>query len=74
MNTISRTLVIVGVIISTLGLVFSLQSKSVLGPSSSFMYDSSEWTVNGAIIIAIGLVMVTVGGLILLSTNRKIRA
>ena len=70
MNTIGKTLIIVGIILTILGVVFSLQSKSVIGPSSSFMYDNPEWTVNGSIIIDAGLIMVGVG-LIVIFIKRK---
>lgn len=67
-------MIIVGTIIFTLRVVFSLQSKSVIGPSSSFMYDNPEWAVNGSIIIASGLIVVAVGGVIILFTKRKSKA
>jgi uncharacterized membrane protein len=70
MNTIGKTLIIVGIILTILGVVFSLQSKSVIGPSSSIMYDNPEWTVNGSIIIDAGLIMVGVG-LIVVFIKRK---
>jgi hypothetical protein len=43
------------------GVVFILQSKSVLGPTSSFMYSNSEWTINGYIIIATGIIISALG-------------
>lgn len=74
MNSIGKTLIIVGTIIFTLGVIFSLQSRSVIGPSASFMYDNPEWAVNGSIIIASGLIVVAVGGVIILFTKRKSKA
>ena len=74
MNSIGKSLIIVGTIIFTLGVIFSLQSKSVIGPSSSFMYDNPEWAVNGSIIIASGIIVVTVGGVIILFSKRKRKA
>ena len=71
MNAIGKTLIIVGIIMITSGVVFSLQSKSVIGPSSSFMYDNPEWAVNGSIIIEVGLIVVVVGGLIVVFIKRK---
>lgn len=71
MNAIGKTLIIVGIIMITSGVVFSLQSKSVIGPSSSFMYDNPEWAVNGSIIIEVGLIVVVIGGLIVVFIKRK---
>ena len=55
---VTKALIIIGLIIIILGVIFLLQSKSSLGPSTSFMYSNPEWTANGYIIIAVG-VMVT---------------
>jgi len=61
MNAIGKTLIIVGIVMIILGVVFSLQSKSVIGPSSSFMYDNPEWAINGSIIIDAGLIVMGIG-------------
>jgi hypothetical protein len=58
---VTKTLIIIGLVIMILGVVFLLQSKSSLGPSSSFMYSNPEWTVIGYIIIAMGVVVTGVG-------------
>jgi uncharacterized membrane protein YidH (DUF202 family) len=54
---VTRALIIIGLVIIILGVIFLLQSKSSLGPSTSFMYSNPEWTVNGYIIIAVGVVV-----------------
>lgn len=72
MKRIGRILIIVGIIVVILGVIFSLQSKSVVGPSSSFMYDNPEWTVNGSIIIAVGVIIAAIGSFFhLFSTKGK---
>jgi hypothetical protein len=43
------------------GIIFTLQSNSIVGPSSSFMYQNPEWTINGYIIIAIGTIIIIFG-------------
>ena len=58
---VTKALIISGLVIIILGIIFLLQSRSTLGPSSSFMYSNPEWTVNGYIIIAIGLIVIGVG-------------
>ena len=57
----TKVLIIIGLVIIILGVIFLLQSKSSLGPSTSFMYSNPEWTVNGYIIIAIGFSVIGVG-------------
>jgi uncharacterized membrane protein len=52
---------IVGIILVAAGILFTMQSNSVVGPSTSFMYDNPEWTNNGFIIIIIGVFLVLIG-------------
>lgn len=66
MMRIGRPMIIVGSIMVIAGIIFSLQSKSVLGPSSSFMYANPQWTMNGSVIIAIGIIISAIGGFLLL--------
>ena len=56
-----KYIIIIGLILIIAGIVFTLQSKSIVGPSSSFMYQNPEWTVNGFVIIAIGTIMSVFG-------------
>jgi hypothetical protein len=53
--------IIVGMILVAAGILFTMQSNSVMGPSTSFMYDNPEWTNNGFIIIIIGIFLVLIG-------------
>lgn len=71
MKSTGLTIIVAGIIILIMGVIFSLQSKSVVGPTSSFMYDNPEWTVNGSIIIGIGIVIALVGGLLQFRTMRR---
>lgn len=57
----SNASIIIGLIMVILGIVFLLQSKSVVGPSASFMYSNPVWTVNGSIITGTGLIVVAIG-------------
>jgi hypothetical protein len=43
------------------GILFVAQSKSEIGPQSSFMYSNPQWTVNGFAICIIGLVALVCG-------------
>ena len=58
---LSRTLIVVGFILIIAGLVFTAQSKSIVGPQSSFMYSNPEWTVNGFLISGVGLAILASG-------------
>jgi uncharacterized membrane protein len=61
LKLVTKALIIIGLLIVMLGVIFLLQSKSSLGPSTSFMYSNPEWTVNGYIIIATGVIVIGVG-------------
>jgi len=58
---VTKVLIIIGLVIVSMGVIFLLQSKTSLGPSTSFMYSNPEWTVNGYIIIAMGVIVIGVG-------------
>ena len=58
---VKKTLVVVGAILVMLGILFVAQSKSVVGPQSSFMYSNPQWIVNGFAICIIGLVVLVCG-------------
>jgi divalent metal cation (Fe/Co/Zn/Cd) transporter len=65
------SLIIAGIIMILAGVIFTLQSNSAIGPSSSFMYNNPEWTNNGLIIIIIGAILVIVGLTILQIKKRN---
>lgn len=59
-------IIIIGLIILFLGFVFYFQSQSIVGPVESFMYSNPDWSINGFIIISIGLSLVLIGFFILI--------
>jgi heme/copper-type cytochrome/quinol oxidase subunit 2 len=61
LKLVTTALIIIGLVIVMLGVIFLLQSRSSLGPSTSFMYSNPEWTVNGYIIIATGVIVIGLG-------------
>ncbi|MEM2760841.1 MAG: hypothetical protein QXU32_12035 [Nitrososphaerales archaeon] len=67
---LSRSLIIAGAVIIGLGILFTAQSQSVLGPESSFMYRNPEWMINGTIIAGIGIAVVISG--IIVGMKRKL--
>ena len=60
-DSLGKALSIIGVLTLVSGMIFLLQSKSVVGPSSSFMYRNPEWTENGYIIIVMGVIVFAIG-------------
>ncbi len=68
---VTKALIIIGLVIIILGILFLLQSKSSLGPSSSFMYSNPEWTVNGYIIIAVGAIVTGVSVITRLYSKKR---
>jgi uncharacterized membrane protein YidH (DUF202 family) len=60
-DSLGKSLSIIGVLTLVSGMIFLLQSKSVVGPSSSFMYRNPEWTENGYIIIVMGVIVFAIG-------------
>ena len=60
-DIIVKTLIVVGCILVISGIVFVAQSKSKIGPQSSFMYSNPQWTVNGFVISVTGLIVLICG-------------
>lgn len=54
-------LMVLGIIITILGLIFTAQSQSLVGPSSSFMYNNPDWLTYGLIIAALGIIIIIIG-------------
>jgi hypothetical protein len=58
---LSKILIVIGVLSITAGLVSIAQTKSLVGPQSSFMYGNPEWTINGFVILGMGLAVLFSG-------------
>ncbi|TVP41112.1 hypothetical protein [Candidatus Nitrosocosmicus arcticus] len=63
-----RWLITAGFILIIMGIIFQLQSISMIGPSSSFMYANPDWTFNGLVVIGVGVIVIVIG---LYVTTRK---
>ncbi len=61
MMKIGNSIIIVGIIITILGIVFHLQGQSVVGPESSFMYSNPEWVTYGLQISILGAIVTVIG-------------
>jgi hypothetical protein len=60
-SSLANILSLIGALTMVLGTIFLLQSKSVIGPATSFMYRNPEWTVNGYASIIIGILLFGIG-------------
>jgi hypothetical protein len=58
---IGKILFVIGALCTVAGLIFTAQSKSLVGPQSSFMYSKPEWTANGFVILGVGLAILFSG-------------
>ena len=64
MMKIGNWIIVLGSIITILGVIFHLQGQSIVGPESSFMYSNPEWITYGFQIAIVGIVMTIVGGIL----------
>lgn len=53
-------LIIVGAIIVILGLIFTAQSQSIIGPNTSFMYNNPDWLTYGLVITSLGIIVIII--------------
>jgi hypothetical protein len=60
-----KSISIIGIIIGISGLIFHLQGQSIVGPESSFMYANPEWVSYGLQIMIVGIVILSIGFVIL---------
>lgn len=63
-------IVIVGGIITILGVIFHFQGQSVIGPESSFMYSNPDWITYGLQIMFVGI-GITISGIIIQVIRRN---
>jgi len=64
---------IIGAMLILAGLIFTAQSKSLLGPSSSFMYSNPSWTINSSVFIIAGIIVLILGIIFRISFRHKLR-
>ncbi|MEC7710898.1 MAG: hypothetical protein VX587_01115 [Thermoproteota archaeon] len=57
----SLPIVIIGIILVIFGIIFNFQGQGMVGPESSFMYQSQEWIDYGIIISMIGVILILIG-------------
>ena len=57
----SSPIVITGIILVIFGIIFSFQGHGVVGPETSFMYESQDWIDYGIWISMMGVIWVFIG-------------
>ena len=57
----SSPIVIAGIILVIFGIIFSFQGHGVVGPETSFMYESQDWIDYGIWISMMGVIWVLIG-------------
>ena len=57
----SLSIIIIGVILVIFGIIFNFQGQGMVGPESSFMYESEELIDNGIIISMIEVILILIG-------------
>ena len=64
---------IIGAMLVLTGLIFTAQSKSLLGPTSSFMYSNPSWTINGSMFIIAGIIVLILDIIFRISFRHKLK-
>ena len=57
----SVAIVIPGIILVVFGIIFNIQGQGIVGPESSFMYQSEDWIDYGIVISMIGVILILIG-------------
>jgi hypothetical protein len=56
-------LVLPGILVALAGLTFTLQGLGMVGPPSSFMFQSGVWVEDGLVVFILGILLIVVGAL-----------
>jgi len=62
---VGKAVATTGITMLIFGIIFHLQGQSVIGPDTSFMYSNPEWVTYGAKIAVIGIILITIGIIII---------
>ena len=57
----SSPIVVTGIILVIFGINFNFQGQGMIGPETSFMYQSDDWIDYGIVISMIGVIMILIG-------------
>ena len=54
-------LAVPGILLALAGLTFTLQGLGMVGPASSFMFQSTAWVEQGLVVLALGVLLTLAG-------------
>ena len=57
----SVAIVIPGIILVIFGIIFNFQGQGMIGPASSFRYQSEDWIDYGIVISMVGVILILIG-------------
>ena len=57
----SVAIVVPGIILVIFGIIFNFQGHGMIGPESSFMYQSENWIDYGIVISMVGVILILIG-------------
>ena len=57
----SVAIVIPGIILVIFGIIFNFQGQGMVGPESSFMYQSEDWFDYGIVTSMVGVILILIG-------------
>ena len=57
----SMPIVITGIILVIFGIIFNFQGQGMIGPETSFMYQSDDWIDYGIVISITGVILILIG-------------
>ncbi|MEK6972150.1 MAG: hypothetical protein AABW60_05345 [Thermoproteota archaeon] len=52
------SIIVIGVIVLSFGIIFHLQGQGIVGPQESFMYENPNWITYGQQIAVIGMLII----------------
>tara|TARA_B100000029_G_C17186008_1_gene818793 strand:+ start:487 stop:693 length:207 start_codon:yes stop_codon:yes gene_type:complete len=58
---VSLPFIIIGIILIISGIIFNFQGQGMIGPESSFMYQSEDWINYGIVISMAGVILILIG-------------
>ena len=57
----SAPIIIAGIILIIFGIIFNFQGQGMIGPETSFMYQSDDWIDYGIVISITGVILILIG-------------
>jgi len=65
------SIIVIGVIVLSFGIIFHLQGQGIVGPQESFMYENPNWIIYGQQIAVIGILIIGIGMVVKIYFTKK---